>query len=249
MRDTPSSVGLPELPKTRVRLKKQVEKSAEYRAFLREKVFFNPVIWVIGFAKFCLYVTRFWMLDWGPAMFQQSKGVSLLKAGGLVAVFEIVGVIGMISMGWATDRFLKGYAHRTAALCMAGTAISIFVIWQIPAGSPAWMLIIALCFTGFFLNAVQALITISVSNQATKKVAPTAAGFTGIFAYASTLLSGLGFGYLAQHYGWCSVYLLVVIIALVGTGLFLSIWRIKPHGYETDPEQPPSAEIPNSNNQ
>ena len=29
-----------------------------------------------------------------------------------------------------------------------------------------------------------------------------AIGFTGVFAYASTLISGWGLGALVQHYGW-----------------------------------------------
>ena len=235
MRDTPSSVGLPELPNTTAKLKKPVDKSAEYRALLRERVFGNPVIWIIGGAKFCVYVVRFSMLDWGPTLLQQSKGVSLAQAGWLVAFFEIVGIAGMLSTGWATDRFLKGYAHRMSVFCMAGAALSVLLFWQLPAGSPVWMLLATLGATGFFIYSSQALITISVSNQATKRVASTAAGFTGIFAYTSTILSGLGFGYIAEHHGWNLVFIIVFVTALLGMAFFLSIWRAKPHGYEEEP--------------
>lgn len=232
LRDTPSSVGHPELEGTTVKLKKAVDKSAEYRALLWEKVFANPLIWIIGAAKYCVYVVRMSVLDWGPMLLQQSKEMSLLSAGLLVALFEITGIAGMVLAGWATDRYLKGYAHRTCVFCMAGSALFAFVFWQIPPGSPKWMLLSSLCAIGFFIYGAQTLITIAVSNQATKKVAASAAGFTGIFGYGSTAVSGLGFGYIAQHYGWNAVYAAIVITALIGMAIFLAIWRAKPHGYE-----------------
>jgi OPA family glycerol-3-phosphate transporter-like MFS transporter/OPA family sugar phosphate sensor protein UhpC-like MFS transporter len=232
LRDTPSSVGLPELEGTTVKLKKAVDKSKEYRALLREKVFFNPVIWIISGAKYCVYVVRMSILDWGPMLLQQSKGVSLVNAGWLVALFEVTGIVGMVLAGWATDRYLKGYAHRTCVFCMAGAALFAFVFWQIPSGSPAWMLLAALCGVGFFIYGAQTLITIAVSNQATKKVAASAAGFTGIFGYGSTAVSGIGFGFVAERYGWNSIHIAIVVTALIGMGIFLLIWRAKPHGYE-----------------
>ena len=39
-------------------------------------------------------------------------------AGWLVAMFEIAGIVGMLVAGWATDRWLKGRAHRTCVFCI-----------------------------------------------------------------------------------------------------------------------------------
>ena len=50
VRDTPSSVGLPELKtgKTAEKPQSKAEEKAEYKAFLRRKVFLNPTIWIIA---------------------------------------------------------------------------------------------------------------------------------------------------------------------------------------------------------
>ncbi len=238
LRDTPSSVGLPELPGTEVKLKQdpqKTEKSAEYRAFLREKVFCNPLIWILAAANFFVYVVRFSVLDWGPTLLQQSKGVTMTKAGWLVALFEIAGIVGMLAAGWATDRWLKGRAHRTCVFCMAGASVCAVALWLIPGTAPTPALFAVLCATGFFIYGPQALIGIAAANQATKKAAATANGVTGIFGYASTALSGVGFGYIAQHYGWNFAYIAIIALALVGTGAFLLMWNAKATGYEDTP--------------
>ena len=123
LRDTPSSVGLPELEGTEVKEVKKETKSAEHRAFLMKHVFRNPLIWILGFANFFVYIVRFSVLDWGPSLLSQSKGVSMSHAGWLVAMFEIAGIVGMLFAGWATDKWLRGRAHRTCVFCMAGAAL------------------------------------------------------------------------------------------------------------------------------
>ncbi|MDR0352271.1 MAG: MFS transporter [Opitutaceae bacterium] len=241
LRDTPTSVGLPELPGTEIKLRQKpqkTEKSAEYRAFLREKVFCNPLIWILATANFFVYVVRFSVLDWGPALLQQSKGVTMTKAGWLVALFEIAGIVGMLASGWVTDRWLKGRAHRTCVFCMAGATLCAVALWLIPGTAPTPALFAVLCATGFFIYGPQALVGIAAANQATKKAAATANGVTGIFGYASTALSGIGFGYIAEHHGWNLAYIVIIALSLVGAGVFALMWRAPTHGYAETTDNP-----------
>lgn len=234
LRDTPSSVGLPELEGTETEGRKDAAaaKGPEYRAFLRKHVFGNPLIWILGIANFFVYVVRFSVLDWGPSLLSQSKGVSMEHAGWLVAMFEIAGIAGMVFAGWATDRWLKGRAHRTCVFCMAGAALFVFLFWRLPADAPVWLLFATLCAAGFCIYGPQALIGIAAANQATKHAAATANGLTGLFGYASTLVSGVGLGYLAQHYGWDLAYVGILAMALVGMAVFLLMWRARADGYD-----------------
>ncbi len=65
LRDTPTSVGLPELPGTESKKSGDAPSAAD-KAFLRRKVFGNPLIWILAFANFFVYIVRFSVLDWGP---------------------------------------------------------------------------------------------------------------------------------------------------------------------------------------
>ncbi|MCK3686297.1 MFS transporter [Maribellus sp. YY47] len=233
LRDTPKSVGLPELGSENGETKIKTDtKSAAYRAFISKFVFRNPLMWILGFGNFFVYIVRFAILDWGPMLLSQSKHVSLSHAGWLVAMFEVAGIIGMLFAGYATDKWLKGRAHRTSMFCMLGTAGFMAIFWILPVGAPIWMFYFTLGAAGFCIYGPQALIGISAAQHATKKAAGTANGFKGLFGYASTLVSGVGLGFIADHYGWNAVYIGVIIVALIGMGVLMLIWKAKADSYE-----------------
>ena len=234
LRDTPTSVGLPELEGTETGSKSAASKqaqTAEAKAFIRRQVFRNPIMWILAFANFFVYTVRFAVLDWGPSLLSQSKGVSMTHAGWLVAMFEIAGTVGMLFAGWATDRWLKGRAHRTCVFCMLATAVFITLFWQLPTTTPVWVFFVVLCAAGFCIYGPQALIGIAAANQATKKAAATANGFKSLFGYLSTIVSGIGFGFVAQHFGWNYTYVVMIIMALIGMGILLLMWNAKADGY------------------
>lgn len=231
LRDTPSSVGLPELPGTENREKGSAESPKEHRELLRKKVFGNKFIWILGFANFFVYVVRFFILDWGPTLLTESKGVSIAHSGWLVALFEISGIVGMLAAGWATDKYLKGRAHRTCVFCMIGAALFMGLFWLLPQTTSLWLVYAALALSGFFIYGPQALIGIAAANQATKKAAATANGVTGIFGYGSVLVSGWGLGKIAELYGWDPVYRIVIGIAVVGIFVFMLMWNAGADGY------------------
>lgn len=232
LRDTPKSVELPELEESKSKKHETEDNDAETKRLIKEKVFGNPLMWILGFANFFVYIVRFAVLDWGPFLLNKSKMVSMAHAGWLVAMFEIAGMAGMLFAGYATDRWLKGRAHRTCVFCMAGAAIFVLIFWTLPLHIPIWIYYIVLCAAGFCIYGPQALIGIAAANQATKKAAATANGFKSMFGYASTLISGIGFGYMADHYGWNCTYLAMFVTSLIGMGVLLLMWNAKADAYE-----------------
>jgi sugar phosphate permease len=230
LRDTPPSVGLPEVKGTEDAKTGEGDTLA-HKAFLRKHVFGNPYIWIFALANFFVYIVRYGILDWGPTMLKEAKGYEISHAAGTVAAFEISGVVGMLIAGWLTDRVFGGRGGRVCLFCMIGAGISLWLFWTLPAGS-TFMATVALCAGGFFIYGPQALIGIAVANLATKRAAATAAGFTGIFGYASTIFSGWGMGYLVEKAGWGAGITLILIASAIGTLLFLATWFAKAHGYE-----------------
>jgi sugar phosphate permease len=84
---------------------------------------------------------------------------------------------------------------------------------------------------GFFIYAPQALVGIAAANLATKKAAATAVGLTGVFGYASSILSGWGLGTLVQRYGWDRGFIGMIAAAGIGAFIFLLAWPAKAHSY------------------
>jgi OPA family glycerol-3-phosphate transporter-like MFS transporter/OPA family sugar phosphate sensor protein UhpC-like MFS transporter len=115
---------------------------------------------------------------------------------------------------------------------MIGVILSVFVFWKLPAGT-SWIALLApFMLIGFFIYGPQALLGICAAQHATNRASATANGILGIFGYASTVISGVGFGFVADHYGWEGTYLTVVIAAIVTVGVLATIWSAKATGYE-----------------
>ncbi len=232
LRDTPASVGLPAIRPEGVTQEEAEHKytSAEFKQFVRKQVFRNPYIWIIAFANFFVYTIRYAVLDWGPTLLSEWKGISIPHAGWMVAAFEISGIAGMLSAGWATDRYFGGRSPRVCVFSMALATFFIFLFWFLVA-PPTWVATLILMAAGFCIYGPQALIGIAAANLATKRAAATAVGFTGLFGYASTVVSGWGLGYLAGHLGWNYAFGALIVIGITGTFTFLLAWPAKADGY------------------
>jgi phosphoglycerate transporter family protein len=235
LRDTPPSVGLPEVEGTRGASvpdrTEDVGEQPSFRTILVEKVFTNRYIWILSLANFFVYTIRNAVFDWGPTLLKETKGMTLAGAGWSVGALELAGITGMLVGGFVTDRFFGGRGARTCVLCMILCGLSVFAFWRLPLDAPRWLITGVLMAAGFFIYAPQALVGISAANLATKQAAATAVGLTGIFGYASSILSGWGLGTLVEHYGWDRGFIAMIGAAGIGAAIFLLAWPAKAHGY------------------
>jgi OPA family glycerol-3-phosphate transporter-like MFS transporter/OPA family sugar phosphate sensor protein UhpC-like MFS transporter len=158
------------------------------------------------------------------------KGVKLAHAGWMVAAFELSGVAGMLISGWMTDRLFGGRGARVCVIFMALAGVSVLLFWKLPSHS-VWLSTFLLCLAGFFIYGPQSLIGTAAANLGTKRAAAAAVGLTGLFGYASTLVSGVGVGALAQNYGWDAGFALFAACSMIGVLLLAACWPARAHGY------------------
>jgi OPA family glycerol-3-phosphate transporter-like MFS transporter/OPA family sugar phosphate sensor protein UhpC-like MFS transporter len=230
--DTPPSVGLPEVEGTQTGTASK-DRDENHVAFLIENVFRNKYIWIVSVSNLFVYVLRYTVFDWGTSYLTQAKHVDITNASWMVAGFEVAGLIGALLAGWMTDQFFGGRAMRACVFYMVLAGVSIFLFWKM-AGESAFLNSALLCAMGFFIYGPQCLIGIAAANLATKRAAATAVGLTGFFGYLSTLLSGVGFGALVKHQGWNAGFGGLLVIAAIGSVLFILAWPAKAHGYSEE---------------
>jgi len=228
LRDTPSSVGLPELDNAEQK-KQTRDDTAEFKRFIRENVFRNPAIWIIGAGQFFVYVLRYAILSWGPTFLGKQYGLDIKASVWMTAGFEVSGIAGMLLAGWVTDKFFGGRAARVCVACLALATIFVLLFWQLAL--PPLAMALLLMAAGFCIYGPQALAGVITANIVTRRAAATAIGFTSLFAYASTLLSGWGIGLLVQKSGWPAVFGALCAAGLAGAAAFALLWKIKPHNY------------------
>ena len=224
-KNEPGEVGLGITSQT-TKISQTSQTSQTYKSYVAYHVFRNPRVWIIAIADFFVYTVRFAALDWGIVLLMETKGLSLAQATTLCFVFELVGGnLGMVVAGWATDRFFASCAHRTSVVCMAGAAASIAAFWWVPVSAPLVVKLLPFMMIGFFIYGPQALLGVATTQQATPRAAGVAGGFVGIFSYASTILSGIGFGFVAQQWGWNAAYATILAAALAAGAVLLLMWQ------------------------
>ena len=205
-----------------------------YKKFISRMVFRNPIIWGISIADFCVYVIRFTILDWGTSFLTQYKGLDIALAASIVAVSEILGgVIGTIVWGWITDKVFHSKTLRTSAICTLGATLCFTAFWRLPAEGHWFWCALLIVASAFFIYGPQALLGVSCSQYGTRRASGSANGLCGIFCYAATFISGIGFGWLAQTegYGWNAVFAVAIIFGFVGSIILAALWNAPANGY------------------
>jgi OPA family glycerol-3-phosphate transporter-like MFS transporter/OPA family sugar phosphate sensor protein UhpC-like MFS transporter len=239
MRDTPASLGLPEIEEFKGDTRKvdaveEVEtldaatvvgEPLAQREFVLRHVLSNPLVWFVSTANFFVYVVRQVIYDWGPSYLYEAKGIALDHANFMVALFEIGGVAGAVLGGIATDRYFRSHAGRVCVGYMAACAALVFAFWKLESNSIALNAAL-LAGIGFFIYGPQCLVGVIAANLGTKRATATAIGLTGLFGYASTVLSGWGFGRLVKSRGWADGLGLVFGCSIAALFLFVLVWNV-----------------------
>ena len=237
LKDDPTEVGLPPVEKM---METSVSKSDEenplenvsgekYKMIIKKMVFANPYIWIIGLSNFCVYVIRLTILDWGASFLTEEKGMDIASAGGLLATTEIVGgTLGMLLAGWLSDKLFKSKAHRTCFFCIVFATLTFFLFWKCES---VVLSFVYLVLSAFFIYGPQALYGVCASQQATKYAAGTGNGIIGIFGYASSVVSGVMFGSMADAGGWDSVFPVAIVFGVIGAIAIGAMWNAPADGY------------------
>ena len=237
VKDDPTEVGLPPVEKMELNSAEAHEEhnplesldKSKYKKVINRMVFANPFIWIIAVSNFCVYVIRLTILDWGASFLTETKGMDIAEAGGLLATTEILGgTLGMLLAGWLSDKLFKSKAHRTCFFCIMLATLSFFLFWRCESVALSFVFLV---LSAFFIYGPQALLGVCASQQATKHAAGTGNGIVGIFGYASSLVSGVMFGALADAGGWDSVFPVAIAFGLAGALAIGLIWNAPADGY------------------
>ena len=231
LKDTPQSVGLPEIEGTHTGKEETEGKKGAHSAFLRHMVFGNKWVWMLSIANVFVYVLRMGVLDWGPKFLTEDRGMNINGAAWSVAVFELTAIVGTIFAGWASDAIFKGKSHRMCLFAMVG-AVTFLGIFALVPGLPVVVSTMVLALSGFCIYGPQALIGIGAANLATKEASATANGLTGICGYVGSALSALGVGLIADNFGWRWVFISFIAVGCIGALIFLLMWKAPRDGYE-----------------
>ena len=239
LRDTPQSVGLPPIEEYRNDFPpdgpsaEDFERELTFRELFVDKVLKNKFVWLLAFANFFAYITRYSMLDWGPTYLREMKGASLSDGGFAILALEFGGIPSTIFFGWLSD-VVGGRRGMVAALCMVPIFVAFLAILYTPPGY-LWFDMTMLVTIGFFIYPVINLIVIAALDVASKKAIGTAAGFIGLFGYVGRTVQAKGFGWVVDHFGatqgltaaWNIVLYAILTCAAIAAFLLALTWKAR----------------------
>jgi OPA family sugar phosphate sensor protein UhpC-like MFS transporter len=241
LRDTPISMGLPPVEKYKHDFsdkKKEAENPASARDILFNHVLKNKFLWILATSYFFIYVIRIAINDWSALFLVETKGYSILAAGGCVFWFEIGGIFGSLAAGWASDKIFEGRRGPVNVLFSLAVIFALGAFWAAPKG----MAVIdsLLMFTiGFLIFGPQMLIGMVAAELSGKKAAGSATGFVGLVAYIGAATAGYPLGKICQVFGWQGFFTAVAVCGALSVLLLLPLWKVG----EGRKEKPETAEV------
>ncbi len=239
LRDTPESMGLPPVEvykgeETPRELAAEILVDEPYRAVVVRYIFMNPFMWIISVANLLVYTLRYTSLHWGPTYLQEMKGFSIVASGWLQFGSEMAGLVSALVAGFVADRVFHGRAGRVCVIAMVFMAAAVWAFWVTPGTNKplAGALFVVM---GFMVYVPQMLIAAMAMNLGTKRAAAAAVGLTGIFGYASSIVSGWGLGRVVDKSGWDGAFILMIGCA-IGTMVLMAItWNVGAHVHHPEP--------------
>lgn len=225
IRDTPMSMGLPPIEDYRndpakVEVDAASEAGMSYLQIVVKHVFLNRTMVLLALANVPAYALRYGVLSWAPTYLAEVHGTSVAAGIAGFSVFELAGIVGVLTCGWVSDRVFGGNRTKTGVASMVGVAVALVGYWLAPAGAPYWLLLSLLFLIGAFIYGPVMLIGLQALDMSARHVAGTAAGFTGLLGYVvGATMASTGVGWLIQQFGWGAAF--GVLTALVIAGIML----------------------------
>jgi ACS family hexuronate transporter-like MFS transporter len=137
----------------------------------------------------------------------QAHGVSLVAAGGLLAVVQVTSVFTRIAWGSASDVVWKGRRKPALSIGSAATVAVLLALAALPAGIPAWPLFLAAVGLGATARALTPINQTLLAEVTSPGRLGLVLGFSGTVGRSSTFIRPPLFGVLAdavdfRAHGW-----------------------------------------------
>ena len=199
------------------------ERSEAQRAVIR-----NPTIWLFATSYFFVKIIRYVLLFWLPYYLSTTFGWSTLAAGGISTAFEVGGVIGVVAIGWLSDRTPRLGRAGLAAVWLFGLVLACgaYVLWG-SGGKLANFALIALIGAMLF-GPDSILCGAAAMDAGGPRAAAMATGFVNGVGSLGPILQGLLVPPLAKHYGWQALFPTLVGLALCAALVLVpALWRAR----------------------
>ena len=192
----------------------------------------NKILWILAIGFFCMNSVRYTFMNWSVQYMADFQGRSIKGSAFTAVVIPLIGSLGAISAGWASDHIFGKRRAPVCAIMLVGLAGVCVSFAYIPQGN--WLLATAMLgVAGFMIYGPDMLMsgaaTVDVSHP---KAASIATGLTMCFGATGSIFSGAGVGWLKDtaQGQWGLIFWVLAGLSLLSAMLMISIWNVRPKG-------------------
>jgi sugar phosphate permease len=193
------------------------------------QMFVDPKVYLLALVYFLLLGATYTMVFWLPTLIQSWGVKDLMLVGIYSAIPNAIGVVGMVLIGRSSDKLHERRWHFAACVGIAALGLAITTMLQ---GNLVGS-IIALSFAAIGIAAATpvffTLITEYLSTAAAAAGIALISSLGNLGPAASPSLSGLLTQYTGSNVH--SIYLVMVLYALAGIILLVTVHAAKPAGH------------------
>lgn len=155
---------------------------AAARKLARTLVLKSPFLWALGVAYFFLKLTRYFFWNWAPYYMEKVLNYDKWHARWVPLAFEVGGIVGATTIGWISDRYLRGRRMPAAVVSTLLLGVLLWSYGSIAASGVVANVAILLVF-GFLLFGPDAIVSATAAQDV---------GGPASAAIAAGVINGLG---------------------------------------------------------
>lgn len=201
---------------------------------IRSRLLSNRAVWVIALMYFFLKLTRYAFLFWLPLYMTERLGYSVGEAGYASSLYELVGFLGAILAGYASDKLMQSRRFPVGAVMLWGLAL-VSLIQPLVATRGHWQNDLGIGLIGIMTYGPDTLMSgAAAMDTGSARQAATAAGIINGVGSVGQLLSPYVVACVAGRYGWDPLFHLFVVFALIGGTLLATKWNYNVHAAQAE---------------
>jgi sugar phosphate permease len=197
-------------------------------AFTLKGILLKKRIWCVALGLFCLNIVRYGFMGWAPTYLFEVQNAVISSAAYKAMIIPLAGCLGALYASLIAERIFKHNKAPIASIMLFLLAIVCFIYPKIPVGH--WILsLVVLALIGFFTYGPHVLmVTALPMDYGNRKMAASATGFIDGWGYIGAALTGVGTGFLIDHFGWSYAFYFWIAGA-VGAAILMSfLWKYGP---------------------
>ena len=233
LRNQPEDVELPSIeayhgePESLLTPEESTHTPAEDATTVIREVLATPSIWLLAVSYFSIKLTRYAFFFWGPKFVYESLGSDAYASAMTVAAMPIGGLVGVIGIGYVSDKWFQARRAPAAILSLLVTA-AIMLVGLMHIDN-IWFMGGFFFLVGVFLFGPDSIISgTAAMDFGTKRGAGTATGFVNGVGSIGGILGGYLPGVITSKNDWTALFEVFLVGLIFSALVLVPLWRTKP---------------------